>query len=68
MYKNGDRIVVKQGGGSYRPATFVSYNKNSKNTIANIQYTKRYYVVPVEYVIPEEVYLSPLWEALKEEE
>lgn len=70
MFKKGDRIIVKQWGGSYRPATFLSYKKGTDEQVANIRYPSREWIisVPIHDVVSEEVYLSPLWEAMKEEE
>lgn len=69
MYKKGDEIVVEQWGGSYRPAVFISYSKKAEGC-CNIKYISKPYIitVPLHFVIPKDVYLSPLFEALREEE
>lgn len=68
-YKFGDEIVIKIGRNKYRPAIFYSYCKDDPERYANIRFVSSKTVRPVSLavIILKSIYLSPLYEALKED-
>lgn len=66
MFKTNDRVVVKWNK-SYRPAIFLSYSKDFAD-IANVRFVSEKFIrrVLLKTIIPEDVYLSPLFEAMSE--
>lgn len=68
IFKKGDKVVVKQPGGKHRPAVFVGYD-SSFSDICKVQYiTKTTSIVFTRDVILESVFLSPLYETMREED
>ena len=64
MFKYGDEVVDTQ---RKRPAIFLSYNKI--DGFVNIKYKSSKYVCirPISHIVKMEVYLSPLYQIMEEE-
>lgn len=66
-FKKGEEVAIKQWNGKYRPGIFMNNAKIAGYVC--VKYVSSKYVMKVKAsdVIPMEVYLSPLFELMRED-